>query len=237
MKKVSFIVFLLLIVFTLSSCKRNGQTIDYLSPLERNQQGFLDADTYQVIGLGKPFDTEKLAGLRKVLFPADLQLDWTTEKILDYNSQDLRKEKTFLLKEIYSEDLKGLYKVKIPLEKLDPDLNLLIEWRKHLNDNACLAALYNALSVWVTMHETHVVSLVDDRMGKNSYDFFASDIKAGISGREDRIIRAKEKYEVIEERMLPQVEEEDGVETCQIVVHIRQDGLMKKNPWLTNGRK
>ncbi|RME88045.1 MAG: hypothetical protein D6767_10845 [Candidatus Hydrogenedentota bacterium] len=150
------IVFLLIV--TLFSCEKKIPAVDYLSPLDRNQEGFLDKDTFQVLSFARMFslDAIDLYENKAIFYP--LRQNFTQEDL--NNAPEFYKAKrqlddsqtaVYRLKDIFDVTLEIANIAPIAKEGLAKDFTQKMEIRKTWQKQACDQAVSRAMYRWFVL--------------------------------------------------------------------------------------
>lgn len=146
----------------IGGCKKAPPRIDYLHPLDRKSEGFLDADTFQVIGKAYAFDPALLSSSETLRIPYPVEPGFDQEALEKYNEkeeiQNLKRTpatyehsseiESLLLSEVMATDLTALPEQRVDLAAIDPSLEAITKARKTLTENACNQALVMAQYNW-----------------------------------------------------------------------------------------
>ena len=184
-------IFLLLLIAGVFTCKRKPPETDFLSPFERDKEGFLDSDTYQVFGESFVFAPEKSAINLKAYIPPLTAKNFDQKSLDEYN-QRLKDDKTtpekirtmpeeeqpLLLKETMAAELDEIPQSQISLSLIDKKLKKMVDIRKALINQSCEQAKVRALYRWFILS---VQSPVLEKDKKWNSIFSENRYKAGVT--------------------------------------------------------
>ncbi|MDH5721255.1 MAG: hypothetical protein OEZ13_11680 [Spirochaetia bacterium] len=148
-------IFLIGLSIFFLNCKKQYPAMNYLSPLVRDQEGFLDPDTYQVIGVAYSLPEYMLFEKQDYYLPEEMDTVFDIQLVESFNNPPPSRKMARNLsrfRDLLSLDLTSLPENSIDLKKIDSKFNDLTALKKHLMKNACKAANLNAVYRWFYLH-------------------------------------------------------------------------------------
>lgn len=126
----------LVLISTITFCKKEYPVISYLRPQQQYAQGFLDPDNYQWVETGQVFDDEVLSGMDKNFVPFPYPVGFENGSVV--SSQDRKNDlKYYSLQEIHETDLMELSDQGVDLSAFDPEILEINSIKKNLMNQAC----------------------------------------------------------------------------------------------------
>lgn len=247
--RITAIISAILSVALLSSgCSEEIPRISYLSPLNRASEGFLDQNTYQVIGTGFALDLSGIDRPYRWYLPEDISEDFTQQRFISFNEKyrsdrSFRRETDVLsLSDVLAVSWVELRKTEINLESLEEPVRSQTEAKFTLIENACKQARIDALLRWFDLSEQkQPVSPPENNPPEYSADTEDEERKirdrflydSTLESRFRSLVKRAEsdsiQFEVIEEK----TEEHEKLK-CLLILHIHKDNLLLKNRHLIN---
>lgn len=228
------------------ACFQKPPQINYLSPLDRMQEGFLDPVTYQVVSYGRALDLSKPFDPKLTLMPNSITDQFDHEAFTEFNTQQLnllrqRKPTTgFPIGDILAAEANQLNPSEINLALIDEKIRAPMEIKRVLFDNACMNARITGLYRWLIsdvmqMKLLHGATLPREGLPLTTLDaryFPPRDYYVAESGDIAKNIdaamqRKKFRYEIVQEVFSKPEKLE-----CKIAIHIHKRNLQVSMPFL-----
>lgn len=230
----------------LVSCSPKPAQIAYLAPLDRLQEGFLDATTYQVISYGRALDMTQPIDVKSAFFPLAVAANFDHEEFLAYNTevQNLLKTRKPVsgvpLAEVMAAEANQLNPQEVNLAAIDEKIRAPMEIKRALFDNACTNARVLALYRWLIGDATqmkllHGATLPPEGLQKTSLDprffppraFYVAESAAIIKNLDQAMAKKKFRYEIVLETFSKPEQFE-----CKVAIHIHRHNLQVSMPFL-----
>lgn len=233
-------------VFLNATCRPKPEQIAYLSPLDRDQEGFLDPTTYQILSYGHalpwplPYDTKNL------YIPSVINETFDHEQLQKFHAENLELLKTrkppkgILLSEVLASEPNLLDPNEVRIEALDEKIRAPMEIKRVLFDNACLQARVVGLYRWLLTEATgmkllHGATLPHEAIGKtglNPYYFppkpyYIAEAMIMVQDLDQAMAKKKFRYEIVLEVFSKPAELE-----CKVALHIHRNNLQTSMPYL-----
>lgn len=240
-------IFLSGIFFIASACSEKPPQIAYLAPLERIQEGFLDAETYQVVSYGRALDLSKPLDPRQHYFPPAISETFDHEEFLKYTTEQqqlliARKPVNGVpLAAVLAAEANQLSPQEINLSALDEKIRAPMEIKRVLFDNACTNARILGLYRWLIseaaqMKLLHGATLPHESISKTQLDarffpprdYYVAESSAILKNIDQVMQKKKYRYEIVHEVFSRPAQLE-----CKIAIHIHKRKLQLSMPFLT----
>lgn len=234
------------LVSTIMACSPKPQPIAYLSPLDRQQEGFLDASTYQIISYGMALDLTKPVDTKTTFFPPSVGESFDQEEFQKYNEElrpALRARKKvngIPFTEVMAAEANQLNPQEINLAVIDEKIRAPMEIKRALFDNACTNARILGLYRWLLSDATHMklvhgASLPQEGVAKAGLDsrfyppraYYVAESAAILKDLEHAMAKKKFRYEVVTEVFSKPQQLE-----CKVALHIHRNRLQVDMPFL-----
>ncbi len=219
---------LLILIFSLGnvSCSKKIVYTDYLSPMDRTSEGFLDKSTYQVLGFGHAFNLSELEQFKPVYFPETLQEGFDTISLVNYNIE-LKNQKGSIDWKRMADPQLNLLVTGIAPEQLTPEVLSALAMREKSGQIACKAAIYNALEVWTHASDTVKMVKSNERFPLEKAPYYVKSMDEKIQLIEKQIQDTGVRVEFIEETVV----DYDKLE-CHAVIHFKKENLLQDREYL-----
>ncbi len=231
----SIIVTLLIVVTSFTACSKKYPRANYLSPMNRDDIGFIDHDTWQQISYGNFFPESEPLVLRNTYIEYPMSEEYSFEDVKLYNANLKRRKpqgkNSYSVEELLKTDLDNIPHEAIPLDQVDPDLHKIAELKRAIFDKACsharLLSLYNWL-INATKSDANPItpetlSALNARYFPPQPIYFAGTEEA-IAMLEPMLHKKGFRYEVISERQA-----QEGYFRCKMVLHYKMKDLILKD--------
>ncbi len=199
---------------------------DYLSPLDRTREGFLDKSTYQVLGFGLAFNPSELEQFKTVYFPETLPEDFDTNALVNYNLELKNQKGTIDWKRMADPQL-NLLATGIAPEQLTPEVLSALAMREKSGQIACKAAIYNALEVWTHARDTGKMVKSNVRFSMEKAPYYVKSMDEQIQFLKKQIQDTGVRVEFIEETVV----DYDKLE-CHSAIHFKKENLLHDKEYL-----
>lgn len=229
-----------------TACAPKPAQIAYLSPLDRQQEGFLDSITYQVVSYGRALDFSKPLDAKKLFFPRSITETFDNEEFIRYNiaQQALitaRKPPTgFAFTEVMEAEANQLNPQDLNLALLDEKIRGPMEVNRVLFDNACSAARVAGLYRWLIadalqMKLLHGATLPREGLANTSLDskffppreYYVAESEWILKNLDQAMQKKKYRFEIVHETFSKPEQLE-----CKIVIHVHRRNLQTNMPFL-----
>lgn len=227
-------------------CTPKAAQIQYLAPLDRQQEGFLDSTTYQVVTFGRALDLSKPLDARAHFFPATINESFDNEEFLKFTAaqQQLIKARKppvgFPLADVLASEANQLNPQEISLASVDEKIRAPMEIKKVLFDNACLNARIMGLYRWLIsdamqMKLIHGATIPREGIRQTSLDvryypprdFYVSESPEIIKNIDAAMEKRGFRYEIVHE-VFSRPEQLE----CKVAIHIHKRNLQVNMPFL-----
>lgn len=228
-------------------CTPKPAQIQYLAPLDRVQEGFLDSITYQIVTYGRALDLSKPLDAKGHFFPATIDENFDHEEFLKFTSAQqallkIRKPTTgFLLGDVLAAEANQLNPQEINLAMIDEKIRAPMEIKKVLFDNACANARILGLYRWliaevVQMKLLHGATIPREGIQKTTLDpryyppraYYVSESAEIIKDINAAMEKRKYRYEIVHE-----VFSKPELLECKMTIHIHKRNLQVNMPFLS----
>lgn len=237
---------LLFPLIVLFACSEKPQQITYIPPLDRIQEGFLDATTYQIISYGKALDLAPPFDPKTGYFPVSINETFDQEAFLSFNTeqQTIRtagKPATGISAiDILNAETNQLNPQEINLALIDEKIRAPMEVKRVLFDNACLHARIAGLYRWlitdaVRMKLLHGATIPREGLKPTGLDvryfppraYYSSESADILKNLDTVMDKKKFRYEIVHETFSkPEILE------CKVAIHIHRRNLQVNMPFL-----
>lgn len=245
-KNYARVVFLGGLLLASTACSPRPAQIAYLAPLDRLQEGFLDATTYQFISYGRALDLTQPLDAKTAVFPVSVGTSFDHEEFQAYNAnaQTLVKARksaggvSFL--EVMAAEANQLNPQEVNLAAIDERIRAPMEIKRALFDNACTNGRIVALYRWLIgdamqMKLLHGATLPPEGMQKTTLDprffpprsYYVAESAVILTNLEQAMAKKKFRYEIIAESFSRPEQLE-----CRVAIHIHRNNLQVSMPWL-----
>ncbi|MBV6492528.1 MAG: hypothetical protein LDLANPLL_00522 [Turneriella sp.] len=245
------LIFLVLTCFSFITCLvgfscKKVPTISYLSPLDRTQEGFLDATTYQIVSFGYALDFKKPYDLTKTFVPSAINDVFDQEAFTAFNTQHeklIREKKPtsgILLSAVLAAEANYLNPQELDISVLDESIRAPMEIKRVLFDNACTNARIVGLYRWILTYVAqvkllHGATLPNEAIAKTNLDknyfppqeYYTNASKALLKNLDNEIKNQHFRYEIVQEVFSKPEKLE-----CKTVIHIHKKQLQLLMPFL-----
>ncbi len=163
--------FIISLLFLLSSCREKNLNTLFLDPLERNKEGYVDQNTFQVLAEATAFDISEFDNNRSKYLPLDIKGDFDQQALDDYNAElkekklSKRKIRKLPLNErplkylrVLETRVENIPDEALALSDLDKRLKLAATLNKRFFNQACRHALVRALYRWYVISAPQAIS-------------------------------------------------------------------------------
>jgi len=227
-------------------CTPKPAQIQYLAPLDRIQEGFLDSTTYQIITFGRALDLSKPLDAKAHFFPPAINDAFDHEEFIKFTAaQQLlikaRKPTTgVLLVDILAAEANQLNPQEISLASIDEKIRAPMEIKKVLFDNACLNARIMGLYRWLIgdamqMKLMHGATIPREGIRQTSLDaryfpprdFYVSESAEIMKNIDAAMQKRGFRYEIVHEVFSKPEQLE-----CKVAIHIHKRNLQVNMPFL-----
>lgn len=232
-------ILLCLVLIVVAGCNRKAAQIQYLAPLDRNQEGFLDQTTYQIVTLGRALDLSKPIDGKTHFFPAAISDAFDHEEFLKFSTEQQtliknRKPHTgFPLAEILAAEVNQLNPAEVNLNAVDEKIRAPMEIKKVLFDNACLNARIMGLYRWLIsdamqMKLIHGATIPREGIRQTTLDpryypprdFYVSESPEIMKDIDTAMDKRGYRYEIVHESFSKPEQLE-----CKVAIHIHKRNL------------
>ncbi len=234
------------IVAAFFHCTPKPVQIQYLAPLDRLQEGFLDSTTYQVVSFGRALDLSKPLDAKAHFFPAAINETFDHEEFLKFTAaQQLlikaRKPTSgFLLADILAAEANQLNPQEISLASIDEKIRAPMEIKKVLFDNACLNARIMGIYRWLIgdamqMKLIHGATIPREGIRLTTLDpryypprdFYVAESPEIMKNLDAAMEKRSFRYEIVHEVFSKPEQLE-----CKVAIHIHRRKLQVNMPFL-----
>lgn len=235
------------ILLLLAACSEKPPQIAYLPPLDRLQDGFLDAETYQIVSYGRALDFSKPLDPKLHFFPTMISEAFDQEEFVKFSAEQVlllnaRKPVTGIpLAEILAAETNQLNPQEVNLSAIDEKIRAPMEIKRVLFDNACANARILGLYRWLIseaaqMKLLHGATLPHETISKTPLDprffpprdFYVAESAAIIKNIDQAMLKKKYRYEIVHEVFSKPAQLE-----CKIAIHIHKRKLQLSLPFLS----
>lgn len=234
------------VLLWLIACSPKPAQIAYLAPLDRLQEGFLDATTYQVLSFGRALDLSQPVEAKTAYFPASVSAAFDHEEFQSYNTevQNLLKARKPVsgvpFAEVMAAEANQLNPQEVNLAAIDEKIRAPMEIKRALFDNACTNARILALYRWLIGDATqmkllHGATLPPEGLQKTTLDprffpprgHYVAESAAILKNLDQAMAKKKFRYEIVMETF----SKPDQLE-CKVAIHIHRHNLQVSMPFL-----
>lgn len=229
-----------------AACSPKPAQIAYLAPLDRLQEGFLDATTYQVLGYGRALDLTQPIDPKTAFFPVSVGVAFDHEEFQSYNTevQNLLKARKPVngvpFAEVMAAEANQLSPQEVNLTAIDEKIRAPMEIKRALFDNACTNARILALYRWLIGDATqmkllHGATLPPEGLQKTTLDprfyppraHYVAESAAILKNLDQAMAKKKFRYEIVSETFSKPEQLE-----CKVAIHIHRQNLQVSMPFL-----
>lgn len=229
------------------ACSPKPQPIAYLAPLDRQQEGFLDPTTYQIISYGRALDLTKPVDAKVTFFPTAVGEAFDQEEFQKYNEELkplLRARKNISgipFAEVMAAEANQLNPQEVNLAAIDEKIRAPMEIKRALFDNACTNARLLGLYRWLLSDATqikllHGATLPHEGVAKAGLDprffppraYYVAESPVILKDLEHAMAKKKFRYEIVTEVFSKPEQLE-----CKVALHIHRKDLQVSMPFLT----
>jgi hypothetical protein len=228
------------------ACSPKPAQIAYLAPLDRLQEGFLDATTYQVLSFGRALDLTQPIDPKTTFFPVSVGASFDHEEFQSYNTevQNLLKARKPVsgvpFAEVMAAEANQLNPQEVHLAAIDEKIRAPMEIKRALFDNACTNARILGLYRWligdaVQMKLLHGATLPPEGLQKTTLDprfyppraYYVAESAAILKNLDQAMVKKKFRYEIVAETFSKPEQLE-----CKVAIHIHRHNLQVSMPFL-----
>jgi hypothetical protein len=228
------------------ACSPKPAQIAYLAPLDRLQEGFLDATTYQVLSFGRALDLTQPIDPKTTFFPVSVGASFDHEEFQSYNTevQNLLKARKAVsgvpFAEVMAAEANQLNPQEVNLAAIDEKIRAPMEIKRALFDNACTNARILGLYRWligdaVQMKLLHGATLPPEGLQKTTLDprfyppraYYVAESAAILKNLDQAMVKKKFRYEIVAETFSKPEQLE-----CKVAIHIHRHNLQVSMPFL-----
>ncbi len=228
------------------ACSPKPAQIAYLAPLDRLQEGFLDATTYQLLSYGRALDLTQPIDPKTAYFPPAVGAAFDQEEFQSYNAelQNLRKARKPVsgvpFAEVMAAQANQLNPQEVNLAAIDEKIRAPMEIKRALFDNACTNARILALYRWLLGDATqmkllHGATLPAEGLQKTTLDprffpprsYYVAESAAILKDLDQAMAKKKFRYEIVSETF----SKPDQLE-CKVAIHVHRNNLQVSMPFL-----
>ena len=229
-------------------CTPKPAQIQYLAPLDRLQEGFLDSITYQVVTFGRALDLSKPLDAKAYFFPAAINESFDHEEFVKYTAAQQALIKTrkptsgYLLADVLAAEANQLNPQEISLASVDEKIRAPMEIKKVLFDNACLNARIMGLYRWLIgdamqMKLIHGATIPREGIRQTSLDpryypprdYYVAESPEIMKDIDAAMEKRKFRYEIVHE-VFSRPEQLE----CKVAIHIHKRNLQVNMPFLVS---
>lgn len=234
------------LITALVQCTPKAAQIQYLAPLERQQEGFLDSTTYQVVTFGRALDLSKPLDAKAHFFPTTINETFDHEELIKFTAAQqqlikLRKPTSgFLLADILTAEANQLNPQEISLANIDEKIRAPMEIKKVLFDNACLNARIMGLYRWLItdamqMKLIHGATIPREGIRQTTLDpryypprdYYVAESPEIMKNIDAAMQKRGFRYEIVHEVFSKPEQLE-----CKVAIHIHKRNLQVNMPFL-----
>ncbi|MDH5717502.1 MAG: hypothetical protein OEZ22_07670 [Spirochaetia bacterium] len=259
MKLIKYITAVLIFLFLITvhfSCKEKYPAMNFLNPIDREHDGFLDPDTYQVTEQAGAFRVEDFIKPQNTYVPHALPEKFDFKNLYSYNNSlesKIKKDNLISLEDIMNTDLIYLPADKISIGNIDENIDNKVKIKKKLLSNACLTAKVKALYRWFYL-KSNVTSQnelkKENSLAKDENSYQEEEKLPLLDGFDKDLFPPLNYYESsFTEKALPILENQINIDLldleliaedyinpqylkCRVVYHIKKEDLYKMVPHL-----
>lgn len=229
-----------------AQCTPRPAQIQYLAPLDRQQEGFLDSTTYQVVTFGRALDLSKPLDAKSHFFPTTINEAFDHEEFLRFTAaQQLlikaRKPASGItLADILAAEANQLNPQEISLAGIDEKIRAPMEIKKVLFDNACLNARIMGLYRWLItdamqMKLMHGATIPREGIRQTTLDpryypprdYYVAESPEIMKNIDTALGKRGFRYEIVHEVFSKPEQLE-----CKVAIHIHKRNLQVNTPFL-----
>lgn len=228
------------------ACGPKPAQITYLAPLDRLQEGFLDASTYQVISFGRALDVTKVTDTKNAFFPGIINEAFDQEEFEKYNGEQqallkVRKPPSGIpFLDVMAAEANRLNPQEVNVAAIDEKIRAPMEIKRVLFDNACTSARIMGLYRWLIseamqMRLLHGATLPHEGIQKTTLDpryfpprvDYVAESAAILKNLDQAMAKKKFRYEIVYEGFSKPEQLE-----CKIAIHIHRNNLQVAMPYM-----
>lgn len=233
-------------LFACIACSPKPAQIAYLAPLDRQQEGFLDATTYQLLSFGRALDLTQPIDPKTTYFPYVIGESFDQEEFQAFNQevQNLLKArkpvKGVPFTEVMAAEANQLNPQEVNLSAIDEKIRAPMEIKRALFDNSCTHARILALYRWLVGEATqmkllHGATMPAEGLQKTTLDprfyppraYYVAESAAILRDLDHAMAKRKFSYEIVMETFSkPELFE------CKVAIHIHRHNLQISMPFL-----
>lgn len=230
----------------IAQCTPKPPQIQYLAPLDRLQEGFLDSITYQIVTFGRALDLSKPLDAKMHFFPNTINETFDHEDFLKFTAEQQllikarKPTNAFPLADILAAEANQLNPQEISLASVDEKIRAPMEIKKVLFDNACMNARIMGLYRWLItdamqMKLIHGATIPREGIRQTTLDpryfpprdYYVSESPEIMKNIDAALQKRRFRYEIVHEVFSKPEQLE-----CKVAIHIHKRNLQVNMPFL-----